>query len=645
MTPPAATGPGAFWLRYDVLLAGILFVVLLSAALTVDVVWDGYGIKGDEATYTAMAMSVAYDGDLAFERKDLERYWSVYTSGPDGIFLKRGKLARLKLASSWPFVRFMRWGEAPLDRLYFGKAYIYPVLAAPLVWLLGMNGMLVFHLLLLTGVAWFGYRFTAARSPKPVALGFALAFLGASIVPVYGVWLTPEIFNLSFVFYAYFLWLYKEVAPAAPSAGWLGRFARGRGSDVFAAMLLGCVTFSKPLYVLLVGPIILWQLRREAAAASWVAGWRRRLGRAALLSVVFAAVTGGLFAINAIVSGEFNYQGSDFPDGPVNRKVFYGVFPHQNPDATFETVGLAMTTSQLEKKDVLDKQELGLRYALNLGYFFFGRHSGLMPYFFPGLVALGLWWWRRREIRAWHVLALAAVVGTVIVTLAILPYTWAGGGGPPGNRYFMAVYPVLFFLLPPVRSILVPLAAWAGGALFTAQLVLNPYHTARFPYLNLDHGAVRALPVELTMVNDLPIRLDRTDRANIKYGSNPQLLLHLLDKNAYPPEPAGLWIAWKRRADVVVRSEERLSSMRLQLSTVVPNRVWVSFGGQKTTVEIQPEKPVNVVFSEPEAVYSMGGYGYILSVKPENGVVPKNIDPATADKRLLGVLVKMQGKI
>ena len=34
--------------------------------------------------------------------------------------------------------------------------------------------------------------------------------------------------------------------------------------------------------------------------------------------------------------------------------------------------------------------------------------------------------------------------------------------------------------------------------------------------------------------------------------------------------------------------------------------------------------------------YSMGGYGYILSVKPENGVVPKNIDPATADKRQPG---------
>ena len=144
----------------------------------------------------------------------------------------------------------------------------------------------------------------------------------------------------------------------------------------------------------------------------------------------------------------------------------------------------------------------------------------------------------------------------------------------------MAVYPVLFFLLPPVRSVVVPLVAWAGGALFTAQLVLNAHHTAQYPYMDLDHGAVRMLPIELTMVNDLPILLDR-DKSRIKHGANPQLELYLLDKAAYAPEPAGLWIAGQRRADIIVRTGKKLSSMRFRLSTVVPNRVWVSFAGQK----------------------------------------------------------------
>ena len=42
----------------------VLLVVLLAAALSVDVVKTGFGIKGDEATYVSMALSLAYDHDL-----------------------------------------------------------------------------------------------------------------------------------------------------------------------------------------------------------------------------------------------------------------------------------------------------------------------------------------------------------------------------------------------------------------------------------------------------------------------------------------------------------------------------------------------------------------------------------------------------
>jgi len=42
----------------------LLLVLLLAAAISVDVVRAGYGVKSDEATYVAMALSVAYDGDL-----------------------------------------------------------------------------------------------------------------------------------------------------------------------------------------------------------------------------------------------------------------------------------------------------------------------------------------------------------------------------------------------------------------------------------------------------------------------------------------------------------------------------------------------------------------------------------------------------
>ena len=45
-----------------------------------------------------------------------------------------------------------------------------------------------------------------------VAIPLAMAFLGVSVVPVYFVWLVPELFNASLAFYAVFFWAYKEVA-------------------------------------------------------------------------------------------------------------------------------------------------------------------------------------------------------------------------------------------------------------------------------------------------------------------------------------------------------------------------------------------------------------------------------------------------
>jgi hypothetical protein len=285
-------------MRADVVLAGTILVAALTFALTVDAVRTGFGLKGDEASYTAMALSAAYDHDLTFQRKDLDRFWAVYRCGPDGIFLKRGKMGRLMISSHWPFVRYMKWADAPEDKLYFGKAFIYPVMAAPFVWLFGLNGMLVFHVVLLAGVVACGYAFQRARGARLSGLVYTLAFIGISIVPVYAVWLTPEIFNLSLVVFGYFLWLYKEVAPEPrPTPGrrvtrLAGQFLRGPASDIVAALLLGMLTFSKPLYALLVGPVILWQL------------WRRRLGRAVLVTIVFVVTAGGLFAVNTAISGE-----------------------------------------------------------------------------------------------------------------------------------------------------------------------------------------------------------------------------------------------------------------------------------------------------------------------------------------------------
>src|SRR3972149_5940642 len=85
------------------------------------VVRSGFGVKGDEATYVAMALSAAYDGDLAYERRDLERFYQIYRGGPEGIFLKRGGQARLEVGGEWPFVSVRSRPTAGADRVSFGR--------------------------------------------------------------------------------------------------------------------------------------------------------------------------------------------------------------------------------------------------------------------------------------------------------------------------------------------------------------------------------------------------------------------------------------------------------------------------------------------------------------------------------------------
>ena len=134
--------------------------------MSVDFPRAANGFKGDEATYYSLTYSLARDGDFTFQRQDLVRVWEEF-SGPDGIFLKRGSNVDFRRSSTFPFFTMERTPDAARGRLYYGKSYIYPLFAAPFVWLFGTTGFLVFHALLLTLDFALAYRFLAATRLEP----------------------------------------------------------------------------------------------------------------------------------------------------------------------------------------------------------------------------------------------------------------------------------------------------------------------------------------------------------------------------------------------------------------------------------------------------------------------------------------------
>jgi hypothetical protein len=599
-----------------VVVALVLLVVGLAAALSVDVVKTGFGVKSDEATYVSMAFSLAYDHDLTYERRDLERYVGLYRAGPDGIFLKRGKQLRVRFQAAPPFVRLIKTPDPRTDRLYFGKAFAYAVAAAPFVRLFGLNGFLVLNVLLLLSACVCGYVFLAARSKPLPAATFTLAFAGATCVPVYLVFLTPEIFYFWLVFVGYFLWLYKEVAPSTRS-----RFLRSAGSDVAAAILLGIATYSNVRHAMLIAPLVLWY---------W---WRRRWVGGLAIGATCVAMTAVLFAINAAGTGEFNYQGGD-------RKIFYSVFPFDGSNSNaWERRGVEMSTNDSDAENVL--QDFPNRFLHNVEYFLIGRHFGFIPYFFPGAVAVGLWLASSERLRPWRVMTFLAVAASVTALLVFAPYSWSGGGGPTGNRYFMTMYPALFFLTPPTTSLVPGILGWAVGALFTAKMLVNPFAAAKFPNQTTQKGFARRLPVEITMANDLPVMLEGA-RAHSWFSD---VLLYFLDEHAYNPEEIdregnrGIWIAGDGRADILMRSDWPIDHLRVTAESPIRTVFIISAGGAESRIPLAPGRAMTFDVMT-DGIRDQRSYAYLLSARSTEAFTEHLRNPASNDYRNLGVLMR-----
>ncbi len=262
-----------------------------------------------------------------------------------------------------------------------------------------------------------------------------------------------------------------------------------------AAVLLGIATYTKPPNVLLAIPLglapLLPALGRRALADLWP-GFRESARRLLVLALTALA----LYGLNAAITGELNYQGGE-------RKTFYDRFPLETHEATFDNTGFWMTTNQVgplvEGKDdakvsaktgpARAAEEIRESFLYNLGYFWVGRFGGAIGYFLPALWALALFLLvGPRDRDGW--LVLGALVASWIAYIWQIPDNWYGGGGTVGNRYFLSLLPLFLFL---------------GVAVFLWPILASPMVHSLRPGDHALRAPFRALPAELTMLNDLSI--------------------------------------------------------------------------------------------------------------------------------------------
>jgi hypothetical protein len=244
------------------ILLGVVTGCVLTVPFVVDLPRDSSGrFWSDGATYYAMAASLAEDGDLRYEARDLERIRSVYPGGPQGLFLKR-----------------------TVGGLYYAKAFLYPAVAAPVVKLLGPDrGLLLTNAAFLSLALWLGFLELRRRAPAPAAAALVLVLFLGTVTPLYLFWLTPEILNLGLI-----------------TAGLL---AWRRDRPMLSAVLLGLATYSKPTNLLLAIPLGLSPLLSDGLAR----GLREAIRRGAVLAAVVLAG----FGLTRVLTGEVNYQGGE----------------------------------------------------------------------------------------------------------------------------------------------------------------------------------------------------------------------------------------------------------------------------------------------------------------------------------------------
>lgn len=398
--------------------------------------------KADEPAYFLAALSLVEDFDLRADRRDRDRIFQNFPyRQADNVIISSG--------DGW-------------RTLYFGKPYLYSLCAAPFVALWGVEGMVMFNMLMLVGMIWMAALWLRRFNPGWLADLYAAAFFLLGIPYTYVYWLHPEVFNMfsgaACLFLGLRMWVDAEGVPKLAD----------RWAMPLSAACLAAGVYNKPMLAALGIPVCLHLLskRQWKSFGVWLT--------AATVSIL--AYAGGSW----LLTGHATAYLVDLRAGyPVFNPDDTMVDPVPLPDPVAESAANGGVMEKEEKKAagwwwILQKPHVkGFELAEDIPLFFVGRHTGLLVYqpMIAAALLLFLLYGARRA-QGWWILGSALLVGLFFIVT--IPFNWHGGGGFVGNRYFVMATPAFVFLVTRIRAaLLVPFFAAAG--LLVGPLVLAPY--------------------------------------------------------------------------------------------------------------------------------------------------------------------------
>lgn len=551
------------------------------------------GPVADEAGYLMITQSLWHDHDLRYEAKDLARAYQLWDQGPYGLILLT---------------------QDNGHTLFYGKPFVYPLFALPFYAVFGPQGLIVFNMALVLAIFWTAWSMFG-RAGKSHGLLLA-GFVFGSAYFAYTFWLHPEVFNGACIFFALAAWhAVRKKERLRP---------RELSLLAGAGLLIAAVFLSKEVLVILGLPIGIDLLvsRRWKGLAAFVAA-------------------GALVGL-ALIALQWRTTGTWSPYRDAQRSSFDKSFPLEGTDRFFDLYP-GTSFGSWSGIEVSTTPKILLR---DLGYFFVGRHTGLLPYFPFALLALLSYLFGPKD-RSHHLLLLA-VAGYSVFFLLVRPDNFHGGAGFLGNRYFASIYPALLFL--PARWLgggaLV--ATFAAAGLWTAPVVATPVQQVAPEFGLQVHArmpAFRALPLELTLVPNGRIPGYFLQSWGDALWIVPKENFFIGEKN-----DQGVWVRGGSRSEIYLVTTKPLETLQMEIGSVSgDNEITLESDVDRVVVRMDsPGKRVGTpVTFRPEPVardlhafFQEGEYFYRFELTVSDGVMLSRRDKKNLDDRYLGAFLR-----
>jgi hypothetical protein len=560
----------------------LVFVIFFSFATELSERHGGF--FSDESGYYSIIQSLAYDGDIKYERKDLFRIKRYFPAGPVGFFLKKGADGQL----------------------YYAKSFAYPMLAAPFFRIFSHHGLLIFNGLMLFFSILMAFQLLSQYHPQPRSFGFALAFILASVTPVYIWWMTADLFNFFVLFTGLFFFFYKF------------RGFKNEWPFYLSAVFFSLSVFSKPFNVVAIAIIYLILLYRKE--------WKRFI----LMSLISVVVFGVFVLYLFLQTGQLNYK--LFQGG--ERRSFITEFPYQTSEPmekVFER-GHNMSFDGYWQRFFTSPHVI----ASNIFYYFFGRFTGMFIYFFPACFVLLLFFFQRKVPEDWFVLA--AIVASSLIFSMMAPDNYFGGSGSVGNRYFLNIFPLFFFLGFKNRNLKFTVVPVLMSLMFLSGVYTDSLHHSISPRAAGLSFPIRLFPPEKTQYLSLPTNENPRAFGKMVHDGDRYCQIYILNDNFHDMAKNGfVWTKKDRQLEFFVAAPEKVKRFRVTLqSAVKDNEVSVEAEYKRKRVILSANRPYVAEFKDINGLKMKNKYLYYFKIKSERWWVGLN-DEGEIDHRGLGV--------